>query len=144
VSDHDAAALPPSSCPFILALCSAPLLGEALARELEDIAVVRSFPAGRCDVLGLVAHANPDAVFVDRAEDAELLRHLDVPVVHALLAEGKVRSLRAEGWREFDNPEDSVSAIRNVILGDLYAVAAHRRRTSRAEELEHGGTAAGL
>jgi hypothetical protein len=143
VTDYGDGHLPSDALPLILALCSAPLLGEALARELEDVAVVRAFPPGRGDVLGLVAHANPDAIVVDREEDAHLLGDLDVPVVHALLREGKVRSLRDDGWQEFDNPGGSVSVIRNVVLSDLYAVAAHRRRTARPEEREHGGTASG-
>jgi hypothetical protein len=115
---------------LVLTICEAPLLGEALGRDLDGIAVVRGFPAGRDDARGLVRHVEPDAVVVDCERTALELESAGVPLVHVLLREGKVRALRADGWHEFDNADDSVAVIRNILMGELYAVAAHRHLAS--------------
>jgi hypothetical protein len=113
--------------PLILAICETPLLAEALADDLESIAIVRPFPAGRGDARGLAANVAPDAVVVDRSEEADELEALDVPLVHVLVDRRVVRVRRANGWHELPNPTASAAAIRNVLLGEIFAVAAHRR-----------------
>lgn len=121
--------------PLILAISEAPLLAEALAHDLDGTAVVCCFPAGREDPRGLVAHVTPDAIVVDRRQDAEELAALDVPLVHVLVDGRAVRARRADGWHEFPNPDVSPAAIRNVLLGELAASMKNRRPGGR----EHGG-----
>jgi hypothetical protein len=117
--------------PLILAISETPLLVEALAHDLEGAAVVRSFPAGREDPCGLVMHIRPDAVVVDRRQEADALATLDVPLIHVLVDERAVRAHRVDGWHEFPNPDASAAEIRNVLLGELYAVTAHAQFDAR-------------
>ena len=112
--------------PLILAISDAPLLVEALAQDLDGTAVVCRFPAGREDPCGLVAHVTPDAIVVDRRQEAEELEALDVPLVHVLIEGRAVRAHRADGWHEFPNPDVSPAGIRNVLLGELAAAMKHR------------------
>jgi hypothetical protein len=121
--------------PLILAISETPLLVEALAHDLDGTAVVCRFPAGREDPRGLVAHVTPDAIVVDRRQEAEELAALDVPLVHVVVERRAVRARRADGWHEFPNPDVSPAAIRNVLLGELAAAMKHRRPGG----LEHGG-----
>jgi hypothetical protein len=118
---------------LILAISEAPLLVEALAQDLDGTAVVCRFPAGREDARGLVAHVAPDAVVVERREDADDLASLDLPLVHVLVERRTVRARRSDGWHEYPNPDASPAAIRNVLLGEL--TAASRRPGGT----EHGG-----
>lgn len=112
--------------PLILAISELPLLVEALAHDLDGTAVVCRFPAGREDARGLVAHVAPDAVVVDRRQEAEELASLDVPLVHVLVERRAVRARRRDGWHEYPNPDVSPAAIRNVLLGELTAAAKNR------------------
>jgi hypothetical protein len=120
--------------PLILAISEAPLLVEALAHDLDGTAVVCRFPAGREDARGLVAHVAPDAVVVERREDADELATLDLPLVHVLVERRTVRARRNDGWHEYPNPDASPAAIRNVLLGELTAAMTRRPGGS-----EHGG-----
>jgi hypothetical protein len=123
--------------PLILAISDAPLLVEALAHDLAGTAVVCRFPAGREDPRGLVAQVAPDLVLVDRRHEAEALESFDLPLVHVLVERRSVRARREDGWHEFAIPDASTAAIRNVLLGELFAAAANRRlrATPRAEAL---------
>jgi hypothetical protein len=105
--------------PLILAISESPLLVEALAHDLAGTAVVCGFPAGREDPRGLVAHVAPDAVLVDRPQEAEELEPLDLPLVHVLVEGRSVRARRDDGWHEYPTPDASTASIRNVLLGEL-------------------------
>jgi hypothetical protein len=125
--------------PLILAICETPLLAEALADDLQSIAIVRRFPAGRGGALGLAASVAPDAVVVDRSEEADELETLDMPLVHVLVDRRVVRVHRADGWHELPNPTASAAAIRNVLLGEIFAVVAHRRSIHTSTDAQPGG-----
>jgi|tagenome__1003787_1003787.scaffolds.fasta_scaffold20910301_2 hypothetical protein len=134
------------SMPLILAISATPLLVEAIARELAGTAVVCRFPAGREDAPGLVAHVAPDVILVDRSQEAEALEPLGLPLVHVSLERGAIRARRADGWQEFRADGASTAVIRNVLLGELFAAAAHRRpatdvvhTNARPGGSEHGG-----
>jgi hypothetical protein len=122
--------------PLILAISETPLLVEALAHELAGTAVVCRFPAGHEDPRGLVAHVAPDAILVDRPQEAEELAPLDLPLVHVVVERRSVRARRDDGWHEYPAPDASTASIRNVLLGELYAAAAHRRPGGSEHESE--------
>src|SRR5438046_3126861 len=60
--------------PLVAVLFSVPLLCEAIASALDDIAEVRTFPARRSDTVGLLRSLQPDAVVVDDPIEALELR----------------------------------------------------------------------
>jgi hypothetical protein len=116
--------------PLVLAVCRTPLLCEAVAPALEGAAIVRGFPAGSSDTAGLMARVEPDAVLVDAQDEADGLerhaRESNTPLVHVLLESQQIRALRNGSWSDYDNPENSVTEIRNVLIGELFATAARR------------------
>jgi hypothetical protein len=115
--------------PIVVAVCSVPLVHEALAAALDGIADVQSFPAGRGDTAGLLGSLQPAAVVVDSDDEAaqaeSYARECDCPVVHLSLRE---RTTRLLSGREWDGPTDGVSpeAIRNLLVGELFGARAGR------------------
>jgi hypothetical protein len=129
--------------PLVLAICDTPLLCEAVASAVEGAAIVRGFPAGRMDTAGLIAHVRPDAVVVDAQEEADslepLARETGIPLIHVMLGARQVRALRDDEWREYENPENSLTEIRNVLIGELFAISAHRFAQRSRKPLERSG-----
>jgi hypothetical protein len=111
--------------PLVVAVCAVPLLHEALAAALEDIAEVRSFPAHRGDTLGLLRGLHPDAVIVDAEDEAEaaasFARETTSPILHISLEERKLRVLRNGDWEDAGNGRASPEEIRNILAAGLFA-----------------------
>lgn len=111
--------------PLVVAVCAVPLLHEALAATLEDIAEVRSFPAHRGDTLGLLRGLHPDAVIVDAEDEAEaaasFARETRSPILHISLEERKLRILRDGDWEDAGNGRASPEEIRNILAAGLFA-----------------------
>ena len=112
--------------PFVVTLCATPLLCEAVIGALRGFADVRPFPAGARDVAGLLRSLAPDAVVVDRQEEAERAaawaEETRTPLVHIALAERKLRLLVDGAWA--DQPEMATTAtenLRNTIVGAMYS-----------------------
>jgi hypothetical protein len=109
--------------PLVAVLYTVPLLGEAILSSLRDIAEVHCFPSRSLDSIGLLRAVMPDAVVVDDAGEAEVLRNWaeekDLPLVHVRLRERKIDVLRSGEWEESIGA--SVDAIRNAVAGSLYA-----------------------
>jgi hypothetical protein len=109
--------------PLVAVICTVPLLSEAIASALDNIADVRTFPARRRDVVGLLSFVQPDAVVVDdpieAAEARSWAQSQDVPLVHICLRQQKLRVLRNGEWQETLGA--SAESIRNVIAGSMYA-----------------------
>lgn len=114
------------SQPLVAVLSSVPMLVEALAHTLEDIAEVRVFPAGRGDTLGLLRSLAPEAIVVDDEGEAEaaatFAREADAPLVLVSYRDEHLLVLTDAGWEE---GEDDVSAegIRNALVGGLFGRA---------------------
>lgn len=114
------------SPPLIAVLSSVPLLREALAQPLEDVAEVRVFPAGRGDTAGLLRSLAPDAIVVDNEAEAEeaatFARESNTPVVLVSYRDECLLVLTDEGW---EKREETVSGegIRNVLVGRLFGRA---------------------
>ena len=109
--------------PLAAVLYSVPLLCEAIASALDNIAEVWAFPARRGDTVGLLRSISPDAVVVDDPIEAAHVkgwaeRH-DIPVVEICLQKQKIRVLRGGEWEE--SAGASAESIRNAIAGSLYA-----------------------
>jgi hypothetical protein len=87
--------------PIVVAVCSIPLVHEALAVALDGIADVQSFPAGHGDTAG----------------------ERKCPLVHLSLRQRTMRLRRGRGWEE---PIEGVSpeAIRNLLVGELFGARA--------------------
>ncbi|MDQ3891187.1 MAG: hypothetical protein M3312_11650 [Actinomycetota bacterium] len=115
--------------PLVAFVCGVPLLCEAVAAALENVADVRQFPAGRGDTLGLLRWLQPDAVVVDTEGDVEdaasFAREANAPLVHVLPRQRRLRILRNGDWEEAEDGGASVEAIRNAVVGGLF------RRRSR-------------
>ena len=109
--------------PLVAVLLSVPLLCEAIASALDNIAEVRTFPARRGDMVGLLDSLRPDAVVVDHPTEALELQSWaethDLPLVEICLRELKVRVLRNGEWEE--SAGASAESIRNSIAGAIYA-----------------------
>ena len=109
--------------PLVAVIYTVPLLCEAIASALENIADVRTFPARRRDVVGLLSCVRPDAVVVDDAIEAAEARSWaqsqGLPLVHICLRQRKLRVLRNGDWEETLGA--SAESIRNVIAGSMYA-----------------------
>jgi hypothetical protein len=108
--------------PRVAVVYSVPLLCEALACAMENIAEVQAFPAHRGDTVGLLRSVQPDAVVVDDATEADgarawAKRH-KLPLVHVSLQEQKVRVLRDGDWEETTGT--SAESIRNLLAGAIY------------------------
>jgi hypothetical protein len=101
---------------------SVPLLCEALAAALENIAEVQAFPAHRGDTAGLLRWIRPDAVVVDDEDEAAQARgwakRHGLPLVHVSLRDQKLRVLRNGDWEE--SPGATAESIRNVLAGSIY------------------------
>jgi hypothetical protein len=113
-----------SARPLVVAVCSVPLLQEALAAALEDIAEVQGFPAHRGDTVGLLRWLKPDAVVVDAEEEAEaaasFARESKSPILHISLAERKLRILRDGDWEDTGSEGTSPEEIRNILAAGLF------------------------
>lgn len=111
--------------PLVVAVCAVPLMHEALAAALEDIADVRSFPAHRGDTLGLLRGLHPDAVIVDAEDEAEaaapFARETSSPILHISLEERKLRILRNGDWEDVENGRASPEEVRNILAAGLFA-----------------------
>jgi hypothetical protein len=121
-----------SAKPLVVAVCAVPLLQEALATALEDIAEVQSFPAHRGDTVGLLRWLKPDAVVVDAEDEAEAAASFgyesNAPVLHISLRDRKLRLLRDGDWEEAGNGGTSSEEIRNILAAGLFARRrAHER-----------------
>src|SRR5438874_12084806 len=84
--------------PLVAVVYSVPLLCEAIASALDDIAEVRTFP-GRCDdVVGLLRSVRPDAVVVDDPIESAQIRgwaeKQDLTPADNCLGEVTIRVLR--------------------------------------------------
>jgi hypothetical protein len=114
--------------PLVAVLYSVPLLCEAIASALDNIAEVRTFPARRGDMVGLLHSLQPDAVVVDHPIEALELQGWadshDVPLLEICLRERKIRVLRNGEWEESSGA--SAESIRNSIAGAIYAPAEVR------------------
>ena len=109
--------------PLTAVLYSVPLLCEAIASALENVAEVWTFPAHRGDTVGLLRSVRPDAVVVDDPIEAAHVKGWaeshDVPLVEICLQRQKIRVFRGGEWKE--SPGASADSIRNAIAGSLYA-----------------------
>lgn len=112
--------------PLVAVLSSVPMLVEALANTLEDIAEVRVFPSGRGDTQGLLRSLAPEAIVVDNEEEAEaaaaFAREADTPVVLVSYREENLLVLTDAGWEEGEEPV-SAEGIRNALVGGLFGRA---------------------
>ena len=111
--------------PLVVAVCAVPLLHEALAATLEDMAEVRGFPAHRGDTLGLLRGLRPDAVVVDAEDEAEaaasFAQETRSPILHISLEERKLRILRNGDWEDAGEGGASPEGIRNILAAGLFA-----------------------
>jgi hypothetical protein len=109
--------------PLVAVLYRVPLLCEAIASALDNIAEVWTFPARRGGTVGLLRSVRPDAVVVDDPIEAAAVsawaESQDVPLVEICLHEQKVRMLQDGEWKE--SVGASAESIRNAIAGSLYA-----------------------
>jgi hypothetical protein len=109
--------------PLVAVLYRVPLLCEAIASALENVAEVRTFPARRGDTVGLLRSVRPDAVVVDDPIEAADVKGWaesnDVPLVEIRLQKQKIKVLRDGKWKE--SAGASAESIRNAIAGSLYA-----------------------
>jgi hypothetical protein len=109
--------------PLVAVLYRVPLLCEAIASALENVAEVRTFPARRGDTVGLLRSVRPDAVVVDDPIEAADVKGWaesnDIPLVEIRLQKQKVRVFRDGEWKE--SAGASAESIRNAIAGSLYA-----------------------
>jgi hypothetical protein len=114
----------PRSLPLVSVVSAVPMLREALADSLDEIAEVRDFPAGRRDTTGLLTWLSPDAVVVDSqsdvAEAAAFARESGTPLLRISYEDEKVHVLGSSGWIEPDGAGLSPEDIRNVLVGLLF------------------------
>jgi hypothetical protein len=110
--------------PLVIFICATPLLKEAIVDALEEIAEVQSFPAGGGDTNGLLRWLGPNAVVVDRSDEAEaaapFAREAHAPLLHIALTERKLRLLRGNHWVEAAGDGASAEHLRNVLVGMMY------------------------
>lgn len=115
--------------PLVAVLYRVPLLCEAIVAALDTIAEVRTFPAGRRDMVGLLDSLQPDAVVVDHPIEALELQgwadRQDLPLVEICLQDLKIRVLRNGAWEE--SAGASAESIRNSIAGAIYAPPVEAR-----------------
>jgi hypothetical protein len=110
--------------PIVALICATPLLCEALAAAMADVARVQSFPAGRGDTEGLLRWLAPDAVVVDEVEEAEAAtayaRASGAPLLHISLAEPKLLVFANDSWMAAAGGADSTHQLRNVLVGMMF------------------------
>lgn len=109
--------------PLVAVVYSVPLLCEAIASVLDNIAEVRTFPARRGDTVGLLRSVRPDVVLVDDpmelAQVQGWVENQDIPLVEICLRQLKIRVLRNGEWEE--SAGASAESIRNAVAGSIYA-----------------------
>src|SRR5215210_6727711 len=105
--------------PLVAVICATPLLCEAVAAALEGTADLQRFPAGGGDADGLLRGLAPDAVVVDRPEEADaavaFARMSGAALLHISLSERRLLLLAEEGWREPRGDAASPRHLRNVL-----------------------------
>jgi hypothetical protein len=111
--------------PLVAVLCSVPLVGEAVLSVL-DFAEVRSFSGSLGDVAGLLRWLQPDALIVDREQEAQdavpFAREHDLPVLHISVRNPALHLFRGGEWEQVSGEEGPTpEAIRNVLAGVLFA-----------------------
>lgn len=117
--------------PLVLALTATPLLTDLLRDQLDEVATVRSFPAGSVDLAGLVRHTAPEIVVIDSEEDtvelSEVADELSVPLIQILLPSRRIRVFRDGDWGPVPLSIESPTTIRNLLLGELFRTLSARR-----------------
>jgi hypothetical protein len=117
--------------PLVALVCHVPLIAEAVASSLEEIAEVLIFPGGRGGTEGLLRSLDPDGVVVDSPREAEaaanFARDRGVPLVEISLAEQRLRVLGPGGWED-DGSAATPEAVRNVLVGRMLGREAIRER----------------
>jgi hypothetical protein len=117
------------SQPLVAFVCRAPVLCEAVAEALADVAEVQAFPAGRPDPEGLIAALRPDALIVDEDGEAERLtryaRAAQTPLVLIAAETNEVRVLGPDGWALADHG-DGIEGIRNLLVAQLFGRSTTR------------------
>lgn len=110
--------------PLVAVICATPLLCEGVAAAMEGVADVQSFPAGRGDIDGLLRWLAPDAVVVDRLEEARAAtayaRASGAPLLHISLAEPKLLVFVDDSWTTTTDGADSADELRNVLVGMMF------------------------
>jgi hypothetical protein len=109
--------------PLVAVVSGVPLLSEAVEQALQGIAEVRSFPAGGGDTDGFLRFLRPDAVVVDRADEARaairFARDEGATLVHVSLPDQRLRLLRNGGWVEYANGLASPERLRSALAAGL-------------------------
>jgi hypothetical protein len=110
--------------PLVAALCTVPLVGEAVGAAL-DFAEVRTF-IGRRDTVGLLQWLQPDAVVVDNADDAVAASGYAAAtgrtLLHLSLRDLTLSRFRDGAWELIETDGGPTpEAIRNVVAGSLFA-----------------------
>jgi hypothetical protein len=118
----------PKARPLIALICRVELLGEALHGALDEIAEVRTFPAGLGDTDGLLRSLRPDAVVVDddRVAEAALgfVAESDSALVYVSVRDEQLRLYIDDEW--FDETDSGISpeSVRNVLIARLLGRAS--------------------
>jgi hypothetical protein len=119
--------------PIVLALTGTPLLTDLLRDLLDQVAVVRHFPAGSPDLEGLVRHTMPNALVIDSDQDAlelaEVADELSMPLVRIALPSHEIQIFRDGGWDPVPFRIESPTTIRNLLLGELFNSPAGERES---------------
>lgn len=111
--------------PLVALISEVPILREALQAALAGVAEVRHFPAGRAELAGLLRAIEPDAIIVDRPDEAETASQFAlfarVPLVHISLQDQDLRVFDGEGgWIVRPGGSASAESIANEVLGGMY------------------------
>jgi hypothetical protein len=110
--------------PLVVAVCAVPVLGEALAGALEELAECKVVPAGQPDIAGLLRSLQPDAIVVDDEGEAEAAamysRFARIPVLYVAPTSRRLRVLENGRWEELEDYDASPEAIRNLVAVGLY------------------------
>jgi hypothetical protein len=114
--------------PLVLVVSAVPVLREALADSLDEIAEVRGIPADRRDTGGLLRWLGPDAVVVDSHSDAdeaaEFALESGTPLIRISYEAEKVHVLGSSGWIEPEGAGLAPEDIRNIVVGLLFGRVA--------------------
>ena len=116
--------------PLVAAVCSVPLLGEALSGALYGLAECKIIPARQPELGGLLKSLQPDAIVVDDEDEAAVAaayaRFARVPVIRVSLRQGRVQLLQDGGWVAPEQHDASPETIRNLVAGGIYGRRAPR------------------
>lgn len=108
---------------IVAVVAEVPLLREAVAAALGDMADVQGFPAHRGDTVGLLEWLRPDAVIVDSEAEAQVVSpfasNSQSPLLHISLKRRIFRLLRNGGWEDSDG-SGTAEELRNIVLGSIY------------------------